>query len=264
MENRKTFGLGCAAVAALYFLSFLSFYIPNYAVEIDSVAVLYIIEFFGRLCKFLAPCLAAAVLLFSDRCELKSLLLRAAALGATSAAYNFLYYYLYFLAFGNDSIEGSLLSLGASLLGALLAMGYALFGFLIGREVIISFLVSERLSELPPLKAREKATKQRLRAEVKGDACGLSADVGAFDLGAPVAAATFSVCFLQFCIMTVSEAVSIVSYLIEYAGNYRSGEIIYIVVSLLFIFAELFLGQLICVAAGKFMKARSVGYESEN
>ena len=241
MNTKKAFGALCGALVGLYFLAFLTFYIPAYAVEVKSVALLYVLEFLGRLFKFVAPCIGGTALYLYMPSGKKPLLLGALCFSAAGCVYNLLYYYLYFLAYGNDSIEAVSIAFGAALLGWVLEFGFIILLYYlcltVARRVALGHVVDSEVLEF--------IKNERFAGKI-------------FDFSSPAVAGMFAICFLQFLVSLANELTSIVSYLFEYAGTYRTDEIVYIVVSLLFIFGELFIGHGACYLMRKIIKEKGL------
>lgn len=236
------------ALAGLHFLSFLIFYIPNFVVTVNNVdAATYVVQFLGHVFKFVLPLIAATVVFLACYKTFKKVIATVAILSISSLAYNFLYYYLMFLSYGNDSIEASLISLGVSALEYLLFSGLTLLFWYIMRLATVRAARREAICDLPKA-YREKPTKEMLQ---KIDLVSIDelptyiAKSRATDVTSPVTIGVFFACLTQFAFQLIYTLTGIILNLIEYM-DYSTAELIYIIVVLLFIFAELFASHFAC------------------
>lgn len=244
-------------------VAFLVLYIPNYAVENDSIVVTYIVQFFNRFMSFLLPLLAATYLFSTASRSIKGNVICALKLSLTTLVYYLPYNYLVYLAQGNDSVESLLISLGVSSLNVL---AFAI-GVLLMHAVMLysTAKVGEKIyiEKLPPAyrDRTPKEMKKQARADVL-DNLTLHLNEGVvFDLTSPTVFGIFAAAFLQFVIYLFAELVEIVIFLYEYAGDYRDSEIFYIVFVLIFIFVELFASHAICYLARNLIRKKNVATE---
>lgn len=257
--KKRTLNNTLAVIFAAEAFAFLILYIPNYVVEVDSIALTYAVQFTNRLFSFVLPQLAATYL-FSTAClDPRKNVLTALILSLPTLVYNIPYNYLVYLAQGNDSIESLSISL---LLSAVNALVFALGAIILQAVMLIATVsVGKKIyTEQLPLAYRErtpKDMKRQVRRDVLDDLPALLLKGSMFDLTSPTVFAIFAASFLQFAVYLVREMIDIIAYLIEYVGDYRSDEIFYIVFVLVFIFLELFAAHAICIPARNIM-ARSL------
>ena len=76
----------------------------------------------------------------------------------------------------------------------------------------------------------------------------------AFDFSNALCAGLFALPFTQFIIYFVQEIITTIQYLMDFVGSYRIEEIIYMIVSFLFIFASMFATHIINCKLGKTLK----------
>ncbi len=265
MSKHFKAGAALGALAGLYFLAFLILYIPNYVIENSSIAVTYIVTFVNKLFEFVLPLITATILFVSCTKPKLELLVRVSIISVSTFAYNIPYYYLVYLAQGNDSIEALgislLVSLAAYVFSALLATLFyliMLFGTVRGAR-------RDSIKALPPA-YREHTTKEQKKQLDRDNIAALPmhiAESRTIDLTSPVTFGIFCACFVQFSIHLAVELVSIISYLIEYLGDYRDDEIIYIVVALLFIFASMFISHFACYLV-KYIMTKGESFDDKN
>lgn len=241
------FVLGCAAwvLFAVHLVAFIIIYVPSYVIEHNSTFLVYAVEFITRLYRFTVPVVMAALLFSTVSLRAGRLMLRAFLLSLTSLIYYLPYYYLVFLAQGNDSLESLLISLPVALGTALVLAILSILLTLVMRWLTVRSAKKIYLEKLP-MAYREKPTKEMVneaKLEVLENLNVHLSEGRAADLSYPVTFAIFGTSFVQFILSLVSEMVNIVIYLSDFNGDYRTDEIIYIAVTLLFIFAELFIAH---------------------
>ena len=251
MNKKLPVGAALAALAALHFLSFLVFYIPNFVVSLENAAaVTYIVQVVGHVFKFVLPLIAATLVFVSCIESRGRVIANIAILSISSLAYNFFYYYLMFLAYGNDSIEASVISLGASALEYLLFALSALLFYYIMKFATVRAARRDSIKALP-IAYRENPTKEMLKKIDLENVEALPRHVEesrTVDVTSPVTFGIFCACFAQFALQLIYALVGIISNLIEYK-DYSSEEMTYIIVVLLFIFVELFIAHFSCYFA---------------
>ena len=263
------FVLGCAAwvLFAVHLVAFIIIYVPSYVIEHNSTLLLYAVEFITRLYRFTVPVVTAALLFSTVSLRAGRLMLRAFLLSLTSLIYYLPYYYLVFLAQGNDSLESLLISLPVALGTALVLAILAILLSLVMRWLTVGSAKKAYLEKLP-MAYREKPTKEMVREaklEVLENLNVHLSEGHAADLSYPVTFAIFGASFVQFIVSLISEMVDIVIYLDGFKGDYRTEEIIYIALTLLFIFAELFIAHFAAnLAKGLVVKHNSQATESED
>lgn len=265
-DKRKAVAL-FSVFAAASFILFILFYVIRYLPTQNILPwyepLEYIRGFIAEFTEFILP-LACAVAAFSlSRGRRIPLLLYTLLFSAARFFYLFLYYYLYWTAYGNDWIESSLLSLAVSLAGiAVFAVRVLLLSVIIYLIASLT-LAARKAAELPP------KTRDNLSGKEKRDmlfSCGkmIPAHLGAggvFDLSAPVSRGIFVAVFIEFVYGLVLEIIDSVNYLVEYAGGYAMGEIVYMMISYVMLLAELFGAHAICRIIEKKTAERAVGEE---
>ena len=233
---------------ALFFIAFLNLYIPSYVTQNDSEIVSYIISFADRLFEFALPLVCASMVLFSGAITPGAIAARISIISISTLAYNLPYYYLVYLAQGNDSIEATLISLGVSAIAYVVFAALSLAYYLIMRCVTVRHARAEYIEQLP-IAYRKNTPKDMLkqaRTDVLADLDIHLAKKGMFNLSVPISFGIFAACFAQFCISILYELVCLVIELIESGGNYGADTIVYLAVIMIFIFAELFASCAIC------------------
>ena len=245
---KRTLGKMTAVLAAIEALAFLVIYIPNYVIEVDSIALTYVVQFLNRFLSFLLPLLSATYIFSTATVLPKSNVIVALQLSLTTLIYSIPYNYLVYLAQGNDSIESLSISL---LLSAINVPAFALITLLLHAVMLIATVnVGKKIyiDKLPPAYRQRTPKDMRLQAR-RSVIENLSVHLreGAiFDITSPTVFGIFAASFVQFAVYLVIELIDIVAFLIEYVGDYRNDEIFYIVFVLVFIFLELFAAHAIC------------------
>lgn len=229
---------------AIYLIHFLIFFIPDYVmVNYDIGYFEYFRLFLNKFIEFALPALASCLLIkaYTDggmqRVSCKSIFFALARI-----IYLLPYYYLYFIAYGYDSVESILLSLAVSLFSAALMWGHLLLLFLIMREVSTAIAIKDKVANLPKLqekKIRDENIKKL--AALNRKSFGSANEIGGmFDFSCPLVAGIFAAVFGEFVINLVREIIDTVTYLVDFAGYYRIEEIVTITALFLFLMIELF------------------------
>lgn len=243
------FGIYSLLNVILYLLFHFIVYLPSSSLTQTSEALQYIRYFFTEAAEFLMPTVGAVLLLigYADSGHPRSLL-RAFAISAPRFFFYFPYYYLYFTAYGNDFIESSAYSLLSSAIGIILLWGHTVLLYLLMAFVTKRFIARELSENLPPQKQAniEKGELAELKKLAYENLPSYIGEKAAFNLNAPIAAGVFSTVFAEFIYCFILELFDTVSYLIEYSGTYKIGEIIYITFSFVFLVGLLLLSQVIC------------------
>lgn len=183
--------------------AFFIFYIPNIYLGELPIA-LYTAYFTKELINFAIPIIASvAVTLAALDMKKSRALIYSLCFAAVPLPYTIPYYYYEYVTDYYNSLEALLL---AFLMSLLLAAAFTL-------EVFIYHLII-------------KATIKR-----GGDTAPIHTPTFDFDSSATLG--VFYAVLLKYIYETAFELYSVVSYFIEYAGSYRTGEIVYIAVSLL-------------------------------
>ena len=241
-ENKRLFLFGILGFCAVNLFSFLIFFIPNYVIEADIGWFEYVRLFLNKFLEFALPPIAAVLLLkvyFAG--GIKGALISAIFFSLPRIIYLLPYYYLYHIAYGYDSIESICLSALVTVFGIALMWAHIALLFSLIRMMAIRSTAKSLATDLPP--AIQKTMTVDLKKKLNQQAeKALSTDInftGAFDFSIPLTLGIFASSFGEFIINFMREAVDTVTYLINYAGYYRLGEIIYITASFIFLIAEL-------------------------
>ncbi len=210
-----------ATIFLISLFSFLIFYIPNnFFFDID--ALIYISYFIRQFIDSFIPVFSAAVLFLSDteKPVYKSIL-PALKLALPRLVYVIPYYYLYYMAEGFDSFESiAFLSIHAVFL-------------------LIVFTLEIWLYSLLARFALKR------RARVHGYEIDFEEERSVFDLASPLSFALFTLPLARFVYDLIQEIYSAVSYLVEYAGSYRPGEIVFMLGKFVFVLLSLLLSHLL-------------------
>lgn len=221
---RRTFGV----LSLLCILSFTFFYFNNYLLFDKSLTHLapyydtleYVRLAITKIIDFIIPTVSALLLFPKILTAPPYRVYPAALLLALSHAFrNLPYYYLYNLAFGYDSIESISITVPLALF---LSALYALY------SVALAYV-----AKLLFYKRGAKDSDATLPCQL-------------FSISSPVSFAVFSIAFIHFLALLISEAVDTVIFFIEYADSYRIGEIIYIFGSFIYILVTMLIGAALC------------------
>lgn len=198
----------------LSLLAFLIFYIPNlYFGEID--AVLYISYFAKELINFVLPLVAAVAVTLAALDNTKGrAMLYSLSFAVVPLPYTIPYYYYDFVTDYYNSAEAILLAL---LMSVLLVLAFSV-------EVFVYHLIIKAVM-------KKNDPTPLINTPVK-------------DLDAPATLGVFYAVLLKYLYKTAFELYNVVTYLIEYSGNYRAGEIIYITVTLVLLIAFGFIAHI--------------------
>ena len=223
----RLYGRAFVIFSIMCALSFFIFYFNNYLLfdgELYKYSVHYETLEYVRfaiveIIDFLLPTLSA-LLIFPRLLTERAYRAYPSALILCSAHlfHNILYYYLYHLAYGYDSIESISISIPFSVFISAL---YALYAVALAYAAKLVYV--RRGGDFKAL----------------GERC--------FSLmpASPIDYAVLTVVFVQFGIRFVGELVETVIFFIEYADSYRIGELIYILGSFVYILITMLLGALI-------------------
>ncbi len=241
-ENKRLYLWGILGFCAANLAAFLIFFIPNYVIEGDIGWFEYVRLFLNKFTEFALPPIAACLLMkiYFDN-GVKSALIGAIFFALTRIIYLLPYYYLYHIAYGYDSIESISLSALVTVFGAALMWAHIAVLLLIIRMVAIRSTAKSLASDLPPAvqKSMTVDLKKKLNLQAEKVLCTDVHFTNAFDFSMPLTLGIFVATFGEFIINFMREAVDTVMYLVNYAGYYRLGEIIYITGSFVFLVIEL-------------------------
>ncbi len=238
-SKRRTYGRTCALYCIGYLLIFLVFYLPNYVVELPEKYIgTYLVfrEIIERIVGFIIPTTAATAIFSAERnTGVGKRILRSVALAACSAVYDLPCYYLYMLSYGYDSAE----SIGLSMLMTVGDIIMRAVGILL--LVILAEFVSCRMARRNVCEGEISdggSARDSVSENMLGDY---------FDLTHPATAGILSIAIGQLAIFLISELYNTVTYLIEDAGMYGTGEIVYIMATYIGLLCMMVICHLLCV-----------------
>ena len=218
-----------------HLIAYMLFHLPTLVLDIKSDVVYeafyYAHDLLYKALSFILPIACSAVALGASASEKKwRPLIRSLEISLTQLPYVLLYGYTYSVVNGGyDAVESLLIAIGVS-----------------GGMVVLSASYGFGLCALARLIATRRATRPTPAGAVGIKKAEETQKFGSpFDFSSPYVFGIFSACFVQFCVRLCIELIDIISFLIEFSGNYRAGEIIYIVAVLTLL--------LICVLASHFL-----------
>lgn len=238
-SKKKIYGMASWLYCIGYLLIFLIFYLPNYVFELpESYVGTYLVarEIAERIIAFIIPTTAAATVFSAETCErIGKKMLRVLSLASCAAVYYLPYYYLYMLTFGFDSIESVCLS-------ALMTVGDVV---LRGAEILLFIMLADFFA----CRAARRADMDGMLSDRKAARVSVYENmVGAyFDLSHPATVGILAIAIARLTVSVIAELFDTVSYLIEDAGMYGAGEIIYIMLTYIGLLCMMVLCHLICV-----------------
>lgn len=204
--------------SAVNLVLFLISFIPIYVMELEELPqwYSYFTMYSSEVVTWLLPCSSAVItcVIFTGY-GMRDALIRAIPLALTNLVYTIPYYYLIGIAYRLDSIESILLSLGVST--AYVALFYALAALLFFAAKFILGRSGASLCDGDPL-----------------------------DLSSAATLAVFTISAGEFLIRLVIELWQAAEYFIEYFGDYRGDDILYMVIRFVFLLAMLFISHAIC------------------
>lgn len=204
--------------SAVNLVLFLISFVPIYVLELEELSqgYTYFTMYSSEITGWLLPCVSAVIICtIYTRYGLRDALIRGIPLALTNLIYTIPYYYLIGIAYGLDSIESILLSLGVSI--AYVALFYCLTVLLFFAAKFILGRSGASLCDGAPL-----------------------------DLSSAATLAVFAISVGEFLIRLVIELWQTAEYFIEYFGDYRGDDILYIVIRFVFLLAMLFISHAIC------------------
>lgn len=241
---------------------FLLFYIPNYIIE-DYAYIVgdfeYVRLFFSMLLEFLIGVSGAVVLyvilLRTGGVTLSRVLPGSAVIAAATFINSLPYYYLYFLAYGYDSIDGIPLYTLSALLSVIFEWIKLLLLFSLCYFVSRRHIMKELTLTLPKNQQKKvpKKVKRELHLAADSRLSDELAEGGMFNFDSPITLGILLASAGQFVYAFAVELKNAVEYLTEFAGNYRTGEIIYMTWSFIFILVELAVCHALCHALKNFL-----------
>lgn len=202
-------------INAAHFLTFYLLYLFLWQYDLAY----YASHFIDGLVTFALPLLGGAVIVRTQK-SLKGAILSAISLSATRLVYYLLYNYLRFVNDVYDTPE----SIGLSLLKSAVSV------VLLSLEMLLYSYVIKKLGK------REN---------------GCNGNSGPFDLNDRCVFAIFSAALIKFALLFGYEVYTTVSYFIEVGTRYRMDEVIYMLVSYMFLFIYLIASHAVAVSFSK-------------
>ena len=245
---KRFFPISICTFIVINLIAFLIFFLPYYVFEIESEIYEYIRIFLTKLIEFALPVALSTLLIKLYYIGgLKKALISAIYFSLPRAVYLLPYYYLYHIAFGYDSIESLGLSALVSVFGVAVNWAVSVLLFLFARFLATRTITKVLVLELPP-KVQKNITpyiKSELKNRAEEKLLALDIPDAPFNFEHPITRGLFGAAFLGFAIGFLREVIDTISYLVDYAGYYRTDEIIYIMVCYLFLLTELFITHII-------------------
>ena len=233
MENKVSLKRPFWWFFAAYALSFAFFYcayILQDSLRIDFAPLDYTRYFYLQALNFAAPLIAGAILLpIGTKHGLAFAMKKSWILPLSTLVYSIPYYYFYYFYVTVDSLE-------AILFGLLNTLFDCIVFYL---QSLIVYFVVRWLTRV--------IAKRKKGAEI-GD---LISESSAFDLSRPVSLAMFIAVGIKFLVMLVTEIITTVGYLVDFSDSYKIDEIVYILLSYVFLLAELVATQYLIFFAKK-------------
>lgn len=232
MPTRSLTKFAALGTSLLSLVLFLIVFIPTYVLELEelpeaySYFVMYSTEISGWL---LATVTAILLTVIQFEHGMKATLISAIFLTLPNLVYTIPYYYLIGIAYGLDSVESILLSLGVSILYLAVFYLHALLLYF-----VIKYIFVKR----------------------EGENISAFFDGSLLDLSHSATLAVFAASFVEFIIHLVMEIYQVISYLVEYAGDYKGDDIIYIVFRFIFLLGMLFISHFVCFKVKKAVTAK--------
>lgn len=220
-------------------LAFLVFYIPNYVVLSEPMAITYLRIFLGEAVSFLIIPLSVTFIYyeFIIGARMLRLVLSALALVSTKCTYNLLYYYLFETALGYDWIESTLSSIGISIL-------------IVAVDLSLTLLLSFGAIRLAML-----LTKKRSRDDFSKEH-GIYDSIPIMTMQSPWQVSFFAASAAIFLYNIIIEIIDIANHLAEY-GEFRSSELIFVVSKLVFFVILLLISYVLqCLLYNYYRKAQ--------
>lgn len=240
MTKKNKFTLIFLAIASgANILRFLLYYISTYVTE--NAAMVYISSYFSEITYILLPLVTAALIIIPyAKHGIGRALLCAIPFSLTEILYLFPYRAFELAYSGYEITETLLFSFVITLITAIL--NYIKTALLL---FIIIFLTR--------IFAKSQGSKKYSLESAL-------ADKDPFDFSKPLTRGIFGASLTVFAFTTVSEIIDTVSFLLNYSGTYRAGEVIYMLFRYIFILAMLIISH----AAAHYAKRKATEKNAEN
>ena len=228
---------------AVYALLFLSFYVPGYVLEVSAFEYDYVHHYAFEVASFLGSTVAVCAVYTRAVREGTHPLRDAVGFVLPTLIYNVPYYYLYALAYGYDSVEGSLAGLVVGGIELVIGYGIVIGGYYAMRAVARRAAGRVAILDVPP-KRRDDMTPEIRRDYEARVAVLLREQLGDERVMSPssvIVNATFIASLVRFGYGLAEEIYTTVGYLVDYAGTYRPEELLTMLAGYLALLAELVL-----------------------
>lgn len=232
MTKKRFSKLAFGVLSLIQLLIFTSFYITVYLPSVRIIEPpLWIVDgayYLTSAVEYCLPLLSAVAALCLAGASVKKGIILSGIFSLPRLFYLIPYYYLYEIAYGNNSFESIGLSLLISLGLALLLSLHAVVLYLTAYLVTSRAIRHELIGELPPLKQKnlDEDCKKALDTGVKNAFEEQLKRGGIIDLSVPVLVGIFAAAFIDFIYNLIEELIGAIGYLTEFAGTYTPDEIL--------------------------------------
>lgn len=251
---------------AVYALLFLTFYVPSYVLEVTVFEYDYVHHYIYEIATFLASTVAVGAVYLCSVREGASALREAVGYALPSLIYTVPYYYLYALAYGYDSIEGTLTGVLIGAIEVLICYGLIIGGYCVMRAVSRHTAGKIAILEVP-VKRRDTMTPDIRRDYEKRVAELLveeTEDGRVINPSSAIVNSTFIASLVRFGYSLIREVYTTVDYLIEYAGTYRTEEILTMIAGYAVLLAELVLATAVTGLVRRLILKRETEKDGES
>ncbi len=239
---------------------FLMYFMPYYVAEDYEFSLAY--EYFrlytDEILRWILPVAAASFL--AMRCAndgVKKMLSYTLFISLTNLVYTIPFYYLLGIERGGDTPGSLVMSLLVSLGYTAIFFAHTLVLCFVIRRSVIYFTAKELTKKLPP-KYMSCPTDEMWRGCISEAQASLPEKLSEgkmLDLSHPTSLAFFFASLFEFTFYFLIEVFNAGSYLINYVGGYRSGEIAYMIFRFVFILSMLFLSLAVSQVVKKHTKS---------
>ena len=245
-KRKSLFPIVGGIYAGINLFLLLIFYIPVYVLNVEMSTWYdgwyYASSMITDFVEFVMPIPFAVLLYFTSRNSLSTLVQRTIYFALPKIVYILPYYYLYALSYGYDSVEGLLISLAVTAGGVIISALHVL---------LLYFVIGFAARRIAALKMRATlphnydkkplgAIEAEFHDEIEKDMDEYVYKRGVFDVSSPIIGGIFAASAVEFIYSLAVEIANTISYLVEYVGDYRLDEVIYIVLCFIMILIELF------------------------
>ena len=253
------------AYLATYFLLFLSFYVPNYVFEVGAFEYDYVNHYLDEAATFVMAVAASVAVYMRVLRSGARLLKEAVGYALPVLLYAVPYYYLYALAYGYDSIEGLLAGLLIGAIQTLITLLVILAGFALLRFNARRCAERVAIVNVPELRRKNMTPEIRrgFEREVRSLMLASSEDERIFSGRSVIVNSIFVAALARFGIGLAEELYNTVTYLVDYAGTYRTDELLTMLLGYAALVVELIVATVAAAAVRKLILVCEVGTEEE-